>query len=1038
MDFSKNKHAYEIVKSKFFENIENIDQLIKKINKGYNFNNRGVEGTKGDIFEIFCEAYLKTNPEYQIKNVYPQGYVPAHIRKKLKLSFQDRGYDGVYETNDGEFCTYQSKFRSSNDQLIWQGKNGLSSFIGVSEKAHIRHLIATSNKVTNEFLSKSRIQLTLLSDLRKLNKNDFDRISNFLNKKKEKIKKHKPEAYQKIAINKATKELENNDRATIIMACGTGKTEVGLWIYEKFKPKTCLVLVPSIALVKQIRAAWLSQIDYKVRTFQLCSSKDVTKQEDHIQVKKNDLDMEFYSDVNNLKKWVKRKKNIPQIIFSTYQSSKLLKGIFNNKSPIDFAVFDEAHRTAILNSKIDSYFSYALHNKNIPIKKRLFMTATRRVSSRSKFKKTGDSYLNIDMDNVSLYGKICYNLSFYEAAKKYKAIAKPRIIISEVFSDEVSSERRKLSSTHYKGIKLKSDYLALIIAIKKAIKKYNIKKVFSFHKTVKDAKTFADPSIPESIKSHLKDFYTSYVSGTMNMRKRDEIMDEFVLQKKGFISNARCLVEGVNVPAVDMISFTHQKESEVDIVQAIGRALRNRNQNKKFGYVLVPLFVEKQKNENLEKALERTNFKKVVILIKALREHDTEIAQMIDEVLINEGRGKGFSLRNRKIISDLIETVSPEIKKKILIKSIHSKVIENLQLKWDLMIGKLLNFKKIYNHCDVSRNDTNFLDLRDWISTVRKAYRDNKLYNFQIIQLEKIGFNFKEPGTSIYSLGDYLTVKMIAKKFDISIKIVRRALKNVKPHQMYFGSGTHKPTPAYKNITENFIKKKLNVTTLKLPENLYTVSNLHETIFEKGYGYEIVKKLCDDGKIRFKETSLSTASHKGKAPTKLYEKLNKKEFTKISGVTIFNPSKYVNKTKFLKNIFGKDKHADYFDYCEKKRKIKPVGIAPIPGAGIGKVYKQLTKKEFLKLSNVISLGSDKKIITMSKLAKKMKLDRSPIKKMIKYNIIKPAGKIYSSSGISYGFLDLSSKRNYFIKKYIDLMKKKKINIRLKYLKSKIN
>ena len=208
------------------------------------------------------------------------------------------------------------------------------------------------------------------------------------------------------------------------------------------------------------------------------------------------------------------------------------------------------------------------------------MTATRRVSSKSKFKKTGDSYLTIDMDNTSLYGKICYNLSFYEAAKKYKAIAKPRIIISEVFSDEVSSERRRLSSTHYKGIKLKSDYLALIIAIKKAIKKYNIKKVFSFHKTVKDAKTFADPRMPESIRSHLKDFFTSYVSGSMNMRKRDEIMDEFVSQKKGFVSNARCLVEGVNVPAVDMISFTHQKESEVDIVQAIGRALRNRNQKK--------------------------------------------------------------------------------------------------------------------------------------------------------------------------------------------------------------------------------------------------------------------------------------------------------------------------------------------------------------------------------------------------------------------------------------------------------------------------
>ena len=99
------------------------------------------------------------------------------------------------------------------------------------------------------------------------------------------------------------------------MACGTGKTEVGLWMYEKNKPKTCLVLVPSIALVKQIRGAWLSQMNNKIMTYQLCSSKDVTKQEDHIQVKKTDLDMKFYSDVNDLKKWIKTKKNNKIIFF---------------------------------------------------------------------------------------------------------------------------------------------------------------------------------------------------------------------------------------------------------------------------------------------------------------------------------------------------------------------------------------------------------------------------------------------------------------------------------------------------------------------------------------------------------------------------------------------------------------------------------------------------------------------------------------------------------------------------------------------------
>ena len=211
--------------------------------------------------------------------------------------------------------TYQSKFRSNNELLTWQGKNGLSSFIGVSEKADVRHLIASCNKVSPEFLSKSRIQLTLLTDFKKLKATDFLKINDFL-KKENQIKKHIPEKYQKEAINNVLKEFKSNNRATIIMACGTDKTEVGLWVREKIKPKTTLVLVPSIALVKQIRAT--ISIDYEVTTYQLCSSKDVTRQEDHIQFKKNDVDMQFYSDVKGLKNWLKRnnKKQKKNFIFN--------------------------------------------------------------------------------------------------------------------------------------------------------------------------------------------------------------------------------------------------------------------------------------------------------------------------------------------------------------------------------------------------------------------------------------------------------------------------------------------------------------------------------------------------------------------------------------------------------------------------------------------------------------------------------------------------------------------------------------------------
>lgn len=1039
MQGSKNKYAYEILKAKFFDNIKNIDDFIKKINKGFNFNNRGTEKTKGDIFEIFCEAYLKTNPEYQVKEVYPQGYVPIYIRNKLKLNFQDKGYDGVYETINGELNTYQSKFRSKDEQLTWQGKNGLSSFIGVSEKAHIRHLLATSNKVSSEFLSKSRIQLTLLTDLKKLNENDFNRINYFLNKKKIQFKKHQPEKYQKIAINSVEKEFKKNNRATIIMACGTGKTEVGLWIYEKRKPKIALVLVPSIALVKQIRASWLSQIDYKISTYQLCSSKDVTKQEDNIQVKKNDLDMEFYSDVGGLKKWINRNKKLPKIIFSTYQSSKLLYRVFNKKNPIDFAIFDEAHRTAVLNSKIVSYFSFALHDKNIPIKKRLFMTATRRVSSQSKISGIGDSVLNISMDNTKIYGNVCYNLSFYEAARKYNAIAKPRIIISEVYSNEVDAEKRKFSSTHIKGLKLKSDYLALIIAIRKAIRKYRIKKVFSFHRTVNDAKIFSDPKKPESINYYLKDFFTNYVSGIMSMRKRDEIMDEFVSSRKGLISNARCLVEGVNVPSVDMISFTHQKESEVDIVQAIGRALRNRNQNKKFGYVLVPIFVEKKKNESFEQALDRTNFKKVIVLLKALREHDTEIAQIINEILINEGRGKGFSLRNRKKLSDLIESVNPEIKKKILIKSIQSKVIDDLRLKWDVMIGNLLDFKKKYKHLEVGYNDQEFLDLRHWISQVRKSFRNDKLYNFQIEQLKKIGFNFNEPGvTTFVELKNCYSIKKWAKKFNIGVSLLRLALRNTKPDEFYWGPGAKEPIALYKNLSEDHLKRLLNVTSLNIPNGLVSESSLHKTLFKlKGkdsYGSNITAKLIKQGKIKHIHTAIGSSSLRLEdgtpVPSKYFKPLQKKLITKITGITIFSPNNVYTKAAFLNKIFGKKYNHDvYFDFCLKNKQIKSVGkIISSTSSGTTDVYKPMTKKNFLKLNNLTHIEIPKGHCSMNMLSKLLKKDKEFIQSLIRYKLIKPKGKAFLAKKNPIGNYYKIIKKEEFseiLKKY-KLVKKQRI------------
>ena len=866
------------------------------------------------------------------------------------------------------------------------------------------------------------------------------------------------------------------------MACGTGKTEVGFWVYKKIKPKICLVLVPSIALVKQIRAAWLSQIPITspVMTFQLCSSKDITKDEDCVKVRKSDLSMEFFSDKDNLKEWLKKKPNINKIIFSTYQSSKILKGFFTKKKQIDFAVFDEAHRTAVLNQSVKSNFSFALSDKNIPIKKRLFMTATRRINNYKKKNKFGEANTIISMDRKDLYGKVVTDISFFEAANKYKAIAKPKLIISEVFSDEVEFERRKISSTHVKGMKLKSDYLALLISIKKAIEKYKLKKIFSFHSGVTRADKFTKGEQPDSIKFYLKDFFTSSVNGTMRMRKRDIIMDQFKESPKSIISNARCLIEGVNVPSVDMVAFIDNKSSEIDIVQAIGRALRkprDKKSKKEFGYILVPLFIERKKNETLQQAIERTNFKKIVLLFKALKEHDTEVAQLISDILISETRGKGFAEKTKKELESIFDTNHPEITKKLLTESIQSNIVEDLRLKWDEMIGYLMKFKDIHGHLNVTYNYKEFDELRKWITTVRLRYRRKELFLFQVNQLEKLGFNWNEQTATVYQKGNLKTSYDLAKKFKRHYKTIKKVFeKKLKPDQMYFGSGLKEPLPLYKDYDEKTLCKLLGISFLdtkdyvtrseiankfnvdlrivkklidkkkikymgdsigvsssdgKYYENiskkklkkilgidfistkgLFTKSNLYKSIFFSKeypqYGLGSVNNLIETNKIKPFGIGIGKTKEKqkgikdNKICTRVYyfKPLNKKAFTKITGIDLFNRDNYQTRSEIMINAFKKDLTA-YFNLCEEEGLIKSVGIGPGTGQkGLSKFYKKITIQELKSFKKIDYFEKPIHLCNLNNVSKIMGKSHTTTRSMIDEKFIKPVARGYDKVGIT--------------------------------------
>jgi len=981
MSGSLNTYADQIIKHGIFDNVTDFNCLFDRIRKVHSINDRGVELTKGDIFEIFSEALLNTKTDYQAEKVWPQkcSSIPLEIMRKLNLDYDDDGWDGIYQLYDGTLATYQSKFKSN-----WAGAKGLGQFIGVSEDADLRHLISTMHNASPSFNRQKRILHTNESILQNLTKNDFDNIEKWLKQKKpSKSVPDELDEYQIEAVNKIQKEFQKSSRATIIMACGTGKTNIGIEVYKRRKPKVALILVPTIALVKQARADWLKQLGMKVATFQLCSSKDITDKEDAIIVKESELDMRIETNPSVLYKWLKQNMKHPKIIFSTYISSPMLSEAIFKNNMIDYAVFDEAHRTAVLSNKAKSHFSHALYDKNIKIKKRLFMTATRRIAhKRQRLSKVGDQELSVDMDNKSLYGNVCYELSFLRAAREYDCIAKIKVILGYVTSSELNKEMIKLSSTHVDGTKLTPEYLMTQIAIQDAVKRFKVKKIFSFHNGVKAASRFTTTDSPLSIGRYLKDFsLVEHVIGKMSMNERDGIMRNFKNAKKGIISSCQCLTEGVDVPIVDMVAFCDSKSSSIDIVQATGRALRKRGQpKKKYGYVLVPIFIEKSEKESMQEAIEKSNFEGLISVIKAMKEHDHEIAEGIGDLIVSSGRGENIWRKARKKVKRFLE-----IDNEVIANAVMTKLVENIKTHWDDMVRELLIYKDKFGHMNIKSTDEGFKKLHEWVKRVRWMYQKNDLYHFRVQELDDLGFKWIDDECTL-TLNDIKKRKLITpNKFYAKQKISSKvfydlvAAGKIKSAGIGPSQSLHSITNYYEDISREYFNKNIMVTKSK--------KLLSYTALAKHLGTDrgIITRMIEAGLLIPEMEAPSSGSRKKSGQviglSKFFKPITKDEFKKIIGADYLHDEDHRG--------YGKNRlmsRAEIKDACDVEysvlSKLEKEGLLSGVATKVGK-----GKREEGNITGIMILYPEQTKDSLYNLCQKYnetKKEKHQLKQLIKY------------------------------------------------------
>ena len=669
--------------------------------------------------------FLKEEPLFSswISKVWTFNDYPRKWNKK------DLGTDLVFEDIYGNDWAVQAK---CYDPKNYVSKKDIDSFISDSNRKQIkgRLLIITTNLIGENAINtlegqEKESKVFRLDDFRKANINYP--INSINIQKKYFIKPHRPRTFQQKAISNAIKYLKNNDRGKLIMACGTGKTLTSLWIQEEAKYKRILYLVPSLYLVKQSLSEWINNKTDDFEWQCVCSDKTVDESlnKDYFAERKVDVCVPITTEINDIKSFLLRDKK--KVVFCTYDSLPLIAEVFKDDTfpSFDITFADESHRCVGHDKKI---FGLIVEEGAIKTKKRIFMTATPiNLKDQDKDKAIENGINFYSMDDEKSFGKEIFKITFREAInKKPPLLTNYQVFVIAVEDDPLLKEKilkRKILSTDGSN-EINAEELTTHIALAKGIKKYDLKKIITFHTKNDWAKEFAEDhleiikwldkkSLPGGITEYLN------INGEMKIFERETILDKLNgchKNKRTIISNARCLTEGIDVPSLDGIAFINPIKSEQNIIQAIGRVIRIDKDNKdKIGTILIP--VDLGNCEDIDQEALSTRFSKVWEVVNALKFHDEYLKNEIENLRIELGKRPKPGKRRKGL--EIIKYSLPEKISKEFAESIETLLIKNTSENWHEMYGKLLQFVEDNGHARVKRDDP---ILGNWIGTQRKNF----------------------------------------------------------------------------------------------------------------------------------------------------------------------------------------------------------------------------------------------------------------------------------------------------------------------------
>lgn len=502
----------------------------------------------------------------------------------------------------------------------------------------------------------------------------------------------KPRKHQLDAISKAYTHyiVDGNDRGKLIMACGTGKTYTSLLIAEQLLGNKGLVLfmVPSIALLGQSLNAWSADAKKSIKAVCICSDSKASRKtgKDFDDMDDSIIDLAVPASTNpqsiasQLKKY--RDHDGLVVVFSTYQSIDAVSaaqqeilsetndayGIFN------FIICDEAHRTTGVKiaDRDESNFTKIHSDDNVQGRKRLYMTATPRLYGESaKIKASEKDCILCSMDDKALYGEEFYRVNFSYAVQN-GLLTDYKVLVLTVSEDDVPDNIKRDITNSITELNFDdtSKLIGVINGLSKMIQGDDhrtwdadprmMRRAVAFcssigSETKAGTSKYVTSVLPrisaqyeenldaESL-SHTVSVATKHIDGSMNSQERNGILQWLAEEPDNerecrVVTNVRCLSEGVDVPSLDAVLFLSSRNSQVDVVQSVGRVMRTFHKGlpdeKKYGYIIIPIVVPS--DVSAEEALDNNKtFDVVWAILNALRSHDDRFNAMVNKIALNK------------------------------------------------------------------------------------------------------------------------------------------------------------------------------------------------------------------------------------------------------------------------------------------------------------------------------------------------------------------------------------------------------------------